>query len=49
LNGEFVGAWDRQGSGPGQFVLPYRVVEDATGLVYVTDKENNRVQVIAPA
>ncbi|MCH8284693.1 MAG: hypothetical protein IIC20_08960 [Chloroflexi bacterium] len=33
------------GSGPGQFIIPHTVCIDATGYVYVGDRENSRVQV----
>ncbi len=33
------------GEGPGEFNLPHGIVTDSSGLVYVIDRENDRVQV----
>jgi DNA-binding beta-propeller fold protein YncE len=38
------GEWGSQGSGDGQFNLPYGITTDADGNVYVADTDNNRVQ-----
>ena len=37
--------WGRRGTGPGEFGLPHNVVVDAQNRVYVTDRDNERVQV----
>jgi len=37
--------WGSRGSGPGQFQLPHNVAVDARGRVYVTDRDNRRVEV----
>jgi NHL repeat-containing protein len=41
----FVTMWGSQGSGNGQFKGPTSVTVDSSGLVYVVDHGNNRVQV----
>ena len=40
----FVTKWGNFGSGDGQFSVPYGVVVDTSGNVYVTEIENNRIQ-----
>ncbi|MBN1400236.1 MAG: hypothetical protein JXA74_05330 [Anaerolineae bacterium] len=42
--GELIASWGEPGSGPGQFILPHFLDVDAQGIVYVCDRENNRVQ-----
>lgn len=44
-DGEFLFAWGRVGSEPGQFVNPVGLATDADGNVYVADVVNHRVQV----
>lgn len=36
-----------KGEGKGQFNLPYNIAIDSFGLIYVTDTDNNRVQVLS--
>ena len=43
--GEFLLAWGKKGNGIGEFNLPHAIQVDAKGLVYVGDRENDRVQV----
>jgi DNA-binding beta-propeller fold protein YncE len=43
--GKLIRSWGERGTGPGQFMLPHGVAIDPTGLVYVCDRENNRVQI----
>ncbi len=43
--GDFLMAWGKKGTGPGEFNLPHAVQVDAQGRVYVGDRENNRIQV----
>ena len=38
-------AWGKRGTGPGEFGLPHNLVVDARGRVYVTDRDNQRIQV----
>jgi peptidylamidoglycolate lyase len=48
-NGKFLFQWGSKGTGPGQFDLPHWVALDATGNVYVADRENQRIQVFDSA
>jgi hypothetical protein len=40
----FLRMWGAQGSAPGSFNSPDQVAADARGLVYVADRQNNRVE-----
>src|SRR5260221_1609895 len=44
-DGKFLMAWGKKGKDPGEFNLPHAVRIDSKGLVYVADRENDRVQV----
>jgi sugar lactone lactonase YvrE len=44
-DGNFVKAWGRKGTGPGEFDLPHSLVFDARGLLYIADRNNARIQV----
>jgi len=44
-NGRFLMAWGTNGSGPGQFKVPHSVAVDGQHRVYVSDRDNNRVQI----
>jgi DNA-binding beta-propeller fold protein YncE len=44
-DGNFIKAWGKKGSGPGEFDIAHGVAVDARGLVYVTDRNNQRIQV----
>jgi sugar lactone lactonase YvrE len=43
--GRFIRSWGGKGTGPGQFQVAHGVAIDATGLLWVTDRENQRIQV----
>ena len=43
--GKFLLEWGSRGSGPGQFQLPHNVAVDGRGRVYVTDRDNRRVEI----
>ncbi len=43
--GEYLLEWGSRGTGPGEFGLPHNLVTDARGRVYVTDRDNRRIQV----
>ena len=44
-DGDYLLEWGSRGSGPGEFGLPHNLVTDASGRVYVTDRDNRRIQV----
>lgn len=44
-DGKFMLEWGKRGAGPGEFELPHNIVVDRQGLVYVTDRENERIQI----
>jgi DNA-binding beta-propeller fold protein YncE len=44
-DGKYLLEWGKRGTGPGEFGLPHNVVVDAKGLVYVTDRDNQRIQI----
>ena len=43
--GKFIKSWGGKGSGPGQFQVAHGVAIDAKGLLWVADRENQRIQV----
>jgi sugar lactone lactonase YvrE len=44
-NGKFVKSWGGKGSGPGQFQVAHGIALDGKGLLWVADRENQRIQV----
>jgi DNA-binding beta-propeller fold protein YncE len=44
-NGKFVKSWGGKGKAPGQFEVAHGIAIDAKGLLWVTDRENQRIQV----
>jgi DNA-binding beta-propeller fold protein YncE len=44
-DGKYILEFGSRGTGPGQFELPHNVVVDKQGKVYVTDRENRRIEV----
>ena len=36
--------WGESGTGTGQFDNPYRIIQDKSGNIYVSDRENHRIQ-----
>jgi DNA-binding beta-propeller fold protein YncE len=44
-DGKYLAEWGKRGHGPGEFQLPHNLVVDAQGRVYVTDRDNQRVEV----
>jgi DNA-binding beta-propeller fold protein YncE len=44
-DGKYLKAWGERGTGPGQFNTPHSIATDSKGLVYVSDRENNRIQI----
>jgi DNA-binding beta-propeller fold protein YncE len=43
--GKYVAAWGTPGDQPGQFRVPHSIAVDAKDRVYVSDRENNRIQI----
>jgi sugar lactone lactonase YvrE len=43
--GRFIKSWGGKGKGPGQFEVAHGIAIDAKGLLWVTDRENQRIQV----
>jgi sugar lactone lactonase YvrE len=44
-NGRFLTSWGGKGKGPGQFEVAHGAAIDAKGLLWVADRENQRIQV----
>lgn len=44
-DGNFIKAWGKRGTGPGEFEVPHAIVIDSKGLLYVADRGNSRVQI----
>jgi DNA-binding beta-propeller fold protein YncE len=47
-NGRFLFDWGKRGTEPGEFHTPHVITLGATGLLYMTDRENDRIQVFRP-
>jgi sugar lactone lactonase YvrE len=46
--GRFIKSWGGKGTAPGQFQVAHGIDIDASGLLWVSDRENQRVQVFEP-
>jgi sugar lactone lactonase YvrE len=44
-NGKFMKSWGGKGTGPGQFDVAHGMAIDAKGLLWVTDRENQRIEI----
>jgi len=44
-NGRLITSWGGKGTGPGQFDVAHGVAVDAQGMVWVMDRENQRIQI----
>jgi len=44
-DGQFIKAWGKKGSGPGEFDLPHCLAFDSKGRLLVGDRNNNRIQI----
>jgi DNA-binding beta-propeller fold protein YncE len=44
-DGNFIKAWGKKGANPGEFDIAHSIVVDAKGLLYVADRNNQRIQV----
>src|SRR5262249_16053482 len=49
ISGSWVASWGSSGGGDGHFNDPVGVAVDTTGMVYVVDNLNSRVQMFSPA
>ncbi len=47
-DGKLLKTWGEPGSGPGQFALPHRVGIDKKGVIYVADRNADRIQLFSP-
>ena len=47
-DGRLLFSWGESGTDPGQFNIVHNIVTDSEGLVYIADRENQRVQVFDP-
>ena len=46
--GKYLMAWGKHGTGPSEFNIVHSVAVDSQGTVYVSDRENNRIQIFDP-
>lgn len=44
-DGRFIASWGGKGAGPGQFQVAHGIAIDASGRLWVADRENQRVQI----
>jgi hypothetical protein len=47
-DGTLIQSWGEPGTGPGQFHLPHGIGVSPDGRIFVTDRENDRIQIFAP-
>lgn len=43
--GKYLMEWGKRGTGPGEFDLPHAIVIDSQQNLYISDRENNRIQI----
>ncbi len=43
-SGRFMKAWGTYGSKPGEFIIPHGIAIDKENVIYVADRQNNRIQ-----
>ncbi len=46
--GKYLTAWGKHGTGPSEFNIVHSVAVDSQGTVFVSDRENNRIQIFDP-
>jgi DNA-binding beta-propeller fold protein YncE len=46
--GELLFSWGTPGDEPGQFGVPHGIAIDKAGMIFVADRENNRIQIFSP-
>jgi DNA-binding beta-propeller fold protein YncE len=44
-DGKYLMEWGKRGTGPGEFDLPHAIVIDSRQNLYISDRENNRIQI----
>jgi len=44
-DGKYLGEFGTRGNGPGQFQLPHNVAVDAKGQIYISDRDNQRIEI----
>ncbi len=44
-DGKYLSDWGKRGTGPGEFNTPHSIAVDSKSQVYVSDRENNRIQI----
>jgi len=47
-DGRLLFSWGKPGAGPGEFHVPHGIAVDRSGIVYVADRENSRIQLFTP-
>jgi DNA-binding beta-propeller fold protein YncE len=47
-NGQFIKSWGGKGTRPGEFQVAHGIDIDAMGLLWVADRENQRIQIFTP-
>ena len=47
-DGTLLHSWGDRGSGPGEFITPHDVYVDEKGQVYISDRQNRRIQLFTP-
>jgi streptogramin lyase len=47
-DGNFIKAWGRTGTQPGEFDIPHSIVFDGQGLLHIADRSNGRIQIFDP-
>ena len=47
-DGRLLFSWGEPGGGPGQFRVPHGIAVNRSGVVYVVDRENSRIQLFTP-
>ena len=43
-SGKFIKSWGTYGSKPGEFIIPHGIAIDNKNIIYVADRQNNRIQ-----
>ena len=47
--GKYIKAWGTYGKMPGQFIIPHGIAIDQKNIIYVADRQNNRIQLFDTA